>query len=176
VDLIIAQMRSMHSQAYDRLGCRIPYSGSRQACDIALPAEWLIEVKMGRFYGDNNKPDDTSIKDILSPFDVDRSAVTDCAKLVRIGGSERKAMIIYGFDAPNRPLVTVINAFETLAERSVTLGPRITATYADLVHPVHRQGAVFGWEVHAHPPGTEVDHSPRSWAIPMDTPTVPRSA
>jgi hypothetical protein len=103
---------------------------------------------MARFYGDNGKPDDTAFKDILSPFEVDRSAVTDCAKLARATGP-RKGMIISGFDAPHRPLLVAIGAFEALAARLVTLGPRITATYSDLVHPVHRQGAVFGWEIQA---------------------------
>lgn len=147
VDLIVAQMNVAHSEAYSKLACRVPYSGSRQTCDIVLPAEWMIEVKMARFYGDNNKPDDTSLKDILSPFEVDRSAVTDCAKLARTIGPERKAMVIYGFDAPGRPLVVAINAFETLAARSVKLGPRVTSGYSDLVHPVHWQGAAFGWEI-----------------------------
>jgi hypothetical protein len=107
----------------------------------------MIEVKMARFHGDNNKPDDTSLKDLLSPFDVDRSALTDCSKLAAAGGPERKAIVIYGFDAPGRPLGLAIEAFETLAKRSVRLGARITAPYSGLVHPVHQQGAVFGWEV-----------------------------
>jgi hypothetical protein len=57
-------------------------------------------------------------------------------------------MTIYGFDAPGRPLSLAIDAFETLAAKAVKLGPRIATPFSDLVHPVHRQGAVFGWEVH----------------------------
>jgi hypothetical protein len=161
VDLIVAEMTSMHSQKYGRLGCRMPYSGSRQTCDIVLPDEWMIEVKMARFYGDNNKPDDTSLKDILSPFGVDRSAVTDCEKLARSGSPERKAIVIYGFDAPGRPLAMAIDAFETLAAMSATLGPRITSSYSGLVHPVHRQGSVFGWEVSVRLPGSEAHAHPK---------------
>jgi hypothetical protein len=75
----------------------------------------MIELKMARFYGDNNKPDDTSLKDLLSPFEPDRSALTDCAKLAAAVGVERRAIVIYGFDAPSRPLLLAIDAFEVLA-------------------------------------------------------------
>lgn len=148
VDLIVGEMRTACDSAYGRLACRLPYAGSRQTCDIVFPGEWMIEVKMARFYGDNNKPDDTSLKDLLSPFDVDRSAVTDCAKLASAGGAERKAVVIYGFDAPGRSLALAIDAFEVLASRIATLGSRVMEPYSDLVHPVHRQGSVFGWQVH----------------------------
>ena len=77
----------------------------------------------------------------------DRSALTDCSKLATAGGSTRKAIVIYGFDAPSRPLSLAIEAFETLARRSVCLGARITVPYSGLVHPVFQQGAVFGWDV-----------------------------
>lgn len=89
---------------YGGLACRVPYAGARQVCDVVLANEWMIEVKMARFYGDNNKPDDTSLKDFLSPFDVDRSALTDCSKLAAFTRPERRAIVIYGFDAPSRPL------------------------------------------------------------------------
>src|SRR5262245_43731320 len=144
VDLILGEMRSVNAAVYARLACRVPYGSSRQTCDVVLAGEWMIEVKMARFYGDNNKPDDTSIKDLLSPFDVDRSALTDCSKLAAATGSARKAIVIYGFDAPGRPLGLAVEAFETLARRSVSLSARITAPYSGLVHPVHQQGAVFG--------------------------------
>jgi len=76
-----------------------------------------------------------------------RHALTDCSKLAAAAGPARKAVVIYGFDAPSRPLGLAIEAFEALAKRSVSLGARITAPYSGLVHPVHQQGAVFGWEV-----------------------------
>jgi hypothetical protein len=147
VDLIVGEMKATRPSMYGRLTLRQPYAGTRQTCDIVLPGSWMVEVKMARFYGDNNKPDDTSLKDLLSPFEVDRSAVTDCAKLVGAAGPERKAIVIYGFDAPGRPLELAIGAFEVLASRLVMLGGRVTARYPVLVHPVHQRGAVFGWEI-----------------------------
>jgi hypothetical protein len=147
LDLIVHELKTTHSGKYADLACRLPYAGSRQTCDIVVLADWMIEVKMARFYGDNNKPDDTSIKDLLSPFKVDRSAVTDCAKLAAAAGSEKKAVVIYGFDAPNRSLSVAVDAFEALASRVVRLGSRITEPYSELVHPVFQHGAVFAWQV-----------------------------
>jgi hypothetical protein len=48
-----------------------PYPNApRQKCDVwfGLPLEWVVEAKMARFRGDNGKPDDTALKDLLSPL------------------------------------------------------------------------------------------------------------
>ena len=72
------------------LGQFEPYPGApRQKADVWIgrPLQWVIEVKMARFFGDNGKPDDTAIKDILSPYPSDRSALTDCRKLATMSVS-----------------------------------------------------------------------------------------
>src|SRR5262249_7551511 len=76
-----------------------PYRGlPRQKCDlwVGKPYEWVIEIKMARLRGDNGKPDDTAIKDILSPYESDRSALADCTKLANAEFTCRKAIVIYG--------------------------------------------------------------------------------
>ncbi len=98
---------------------------------------------------DIGKPDDTSIKDILSPWDSDGSAVADTKKLLRFGPPVKSAMLIYGFDDDDRPLDRMIDAFEVLASRAVVLGQRQTSELGALVHPAHSRGKVFGWEVGA---------------------------
>jgi len=91
----------------------------------------MLEIKVARFQGDNGKPDDTAIKDILSPFEDDLSALTDCV---------RKAMIIYGVEAPRRPLLTIARAFEIQVGSQVVLGPAWSAAFSNLRHPVHSAG------------------------------------
>jgi hypothetical protein len=59
------------------------------------PPEWVVEVKMGRFRGDNGKPDDTGIKDLVSPF-RDRSALIDGVKLAESQFSSPKAVFGIG--------------------------------------------------------------------------------
>jgi hypothetical protein len=101
--------------------------------------------------GDNGKPNDNMLMHILSPYPKDRSALTDCGKLVRSGLPGKKAIVIYGFDYPGLPMDPAIEAFEVLAARAVRLGKRAVGSYADLVHPVHGHGRVFGWEVTPSP-------------------------
>jgi hypothetical protein len=84
---------------------------------------------------------------ILSPYPSDRSALTDCVKLARSRLPGRHAVVIYGFDYPGLPMDPAIDAFELLARAKVGVGSRSEASYADLVHPVHLCGRVFGWEI-----------------------------
>jgi hypothetical protein len=155
VDLITREMKTAKPGVYDTLKCQVAYAGLKQKCDLVIDGEdpLRIEIKMARFFGDNGKPDDTGIKDILSPFRADRSAVADAVKLTR-ASSAGAAVLIYGFDAPDRPLVEIIEAFEAVASLHVQLGPRQHAAFADLVHPVHRAGGVFAWRVQALTPPT----------------------
>jgi hypothetical protein len=111
------------------------------------PPEWAIEIKMSRPNHDNGKSDDTAIKDILSPFASDRSAVSDCRKIAENDIAPHRAILIYGFDDTRKPLRDMIAAFEALARTLVWLGARYEAPIGPLVHPVHRGGAVFAWEV-----------------------------
>lgn len=147
VDLVMRELASY--QPHWRSQVRICYPGSKQTCDWLLgdPAQWAIEIKMARPYGDNGKPDDTAIKDILSPFRVDRSALTDCLKLAESPIQARRAILIYGFDDTRRPLSDMIRAFETLARAHVRLGSRHVSRFGPLVHPVHASGEVNAWEI-----------------------------
>ena len=155
VALVARELEALRPAAYGgRVTTDVPYPGqSRQRCDLCLgPApdfEWCVEVKMLRLMGDNGKPNDNMLMHILSPYPQDRSAVTDCAKLAGSGLPGRKAIVIYGFDYPERPMDPEIDAFEVLARRTVSLGDRISAAYDGLVHPVHCAGRIFGWEVGA---------------------------
>ena len=102
---------------------------------------------MARLRRDNGGYEDTTTKKILSPYPDDRSAVTDCRKLAASGFGKRRAVLIYGFEDPARPIMWLIDAFELIAKRAVTLGPRETAPLNNLVHPVFAAGHVWAWEV-----------------------------
>jgi hypothetical protein len=152
VALIAAELPLLDPAYQNRIHLGVPYQdGSRQKCDLCIGAtphwEWAIEVKMLRLMGDTGKPNDNMLMHILSPYPGDRSALTGCAKLLHSGSPGQKGIVIYGFDYPGLPMDPAIEAFETLARRNVNRGPRVTAGYSDLVHPVHREGRVFGWEV-----------------------------
>ena len=152
VALALQELRRTDALTYKDAGQGLAYPGSRQKCDLWIgdPLEWVIEIKMARFFGDNGKPDDTALKDVLSPYEVHRSALTDAVKLTSSALAGRKAILIYGFENPTEPgmpLEPAIAAFEVLARQRVTLGIRHTAPLGSLVHPVHARGFVYGWQV-----------------------------
>ena len=150
VALVLHELRRDPAMETIEFGQFLPYPESaRQRCDlwIGKPVEWAVEVKMARFRGDNGKPDDTSLKDLLSPYESDRSALTDCLKLARAGFLSRCAVLIYGFDYEDRPLEPAIAAFEILAQARVNLGRRVQRDMGRLVHPVHTSGTLFAWEI-----------------------------
>ena len=156
VDLVVSELKRFDPELYGSLKTRVPYPDSRQKCDLTWGADpaWAIEIKMARFSGDNGKPDDMAVKDILSPYEDDRSAVSDCSKLARSSLGIRKAILIYGFNDTRRPLVVIIDAFEVLAKALVCLGPRLQQSIGSLIHPVFSSGAVFAWEVLAESQST----------------------
>jgi hypothetical protein len=152
VNLIVSELAQISPSNYgDQLHVNVPYPIGRQKCDLCIGThpswQWNVEFKMLRLMGDNGKPNDNMLMHILSPYPNDRSALTDCIKLAESNLPGRKAVIIYGFDYAQLPMEPAIEAFETLANRWVRLSQRLEHPYADLVHPVHREGRVFGWEI-----------------------------
>lgn len=153
VELVMLEAEKMYPERYaGRVSLGVSYpNASRRRCDLCLgksPSwEWVIEVKMLRFFGDNGKLNDNILMHVLSPYTEHRSALTDCEKLVQSELLGKKAVLIYGFDHREWPLDPAIDAFELLAGSRVELGDRYTASFQDLVHPIHNKGRVFAWEV-----------------------------
>jgi hypothetical protein len=154
IDLVLAEMKEDWPERYSPVEREVCYPGNtRQKCDLCIGEDptwhWCIEVKMLRLMGDNGKPNDNMLMHILSPYPVNRSAVTDCEKLVASGLQGRKAIVLFAYEYINYPCEPAVQAFELLASSRVVVGDRITVPFDQLVHPVHRCGYVYGWEVTA---------------------------
>jgi hypothetical protein len=152
IKLVMAHLARADPQCYASYQLGVPYAdGTRQACDVCLgspePWDWAIEVKMLRLMGDNGKLNDNMVMHILSPYPAHRSALTDCTKLLASRLGRHKAVLIYGYDYPGWPMGPAIEAFQTLACREVKLADSAVASFDGLIHPVHRRGRVFGWQV-----------------------------
>jgi hypothetical protein len=150
VALVLAELHEDPDWPGVACGQFIGYPHQRgQVCDLWFgePAQWVVEVKMARLRGNNGKPDDMTIKKVVSPYARDHSAVTDATKLAESEFDAEKAIIIYGFDYPDQSVDALVEAFETLAGRKVDLGPRCEVDLGRLVHPVHATGRVFGWRI-----------------------------
>jgi hypothetical protein len=152
IKLIMTHLARADPPRYSSYELGVPYAdGTRQACDVCLggsaPWEWAIEVKMLRFIGDNGKLNDNMMTHILSPYPEHRSALTDCTKLVASQLGTHKAILIYGYDYPGWSMDPAIEAFEKLASQRVELASHAVASFDGLIHPVHKRGRVFGWQV-----------------------------
>jgi hypothetical protein len=150
--LILKELVSINPIKYQGHKIAVPYPESpRQRCDVCLgspPAwDWALEVKLVRLLGDNGKLNDNMVMHLLSPYPSHRSALTDCSKLAASVLGERKAVLLYGFETDEFPLEPLVRAFETLAGARVPLGRRAQAGFSGLVHPVHKRGAVYLWEI-----------------------------
>ena len=90
-------------------------------------------------------------ENVLHPYPGNVSSVGDCIKLIESGFFERKAIVVVGYEhsPPQIDNVTAIESFEVVAKEvvRVELSERHSAEFGPLVHPVHQQGKVFGWEV-----------------------------
>jgi hypothetical protein len=123
----------------------------RKRCDLVIPGEWAIEFKVIRPFGDNGRPAEHWSENILHPYAGNVSAIGDCMKLLDSEFSERRAVLVYGFEhtPPQVPLETAVTSFEVIAGQvlGIKLGERQFAEFGDFIHPVHQLGIVYGWQV-----------------------------
>jgi hypothetical protein len=101
----------------------------------------------GPIPGRHGKPDDTGIKDLISPFSADRSALTDGVKVAESEFPAKKTVLVYGFDDSDRPLGDAVDTLDALLRRRVVIRNKKEAEFAGLRHPVFESGRVVGWKV-----------------------------
>jgi len=129
----------------------IPYpTAPRQKCDFAvhdIDGSAFIEAKLFRPAGDNGKVNDANLNHLLSPYEADRSALTDCRKLRRSGFDGRRFVLVIAYDWPARPFGPARAAFERLARADGPMSEGFEAPFTGLMHPHHSHGSVVVWEV-----------------------------
>src|SRR5215217_7361777 len=74
------------------------YPNSRQECDLVIPDQWAIEFKLLRPFGDNGKEAEHWSENVLHPYPGNVSSIGDCSKLIESGFTERKAIIVFGYE------------------------------------------------------------------------------
>ena len=124
---------------------------TKRTPDLLIKGQWALEFKIARPFGDNGKPAENWSVNLLHPYEGNVSAIGDCFKLLALGGPERRAVVVIGYEhAPPRiDLEPLLAAFEVIAKQvaQINLSPRFQVTRSGLVHPVHQQLAVTAWEV-----------------------------
>lgn len=127
------------------------YPGSLLECDLVIPGQWAVEVKMARPFSDDDRQSDHWSENLLHPYAGSTSAVGDALKLQAMDAGLSKAILIYGFEhaTPRVSLEPAVRAFELIATKvaRVRLGRRIEEARIALQHPAHAVVRVYGWEV-----------------------------
>jgi hypothetical protein len=140
----LLELKKQHSDRYSK-------AVTKRLPDLLIPNAWALELKIVRPFGDNGMPAEHWSENILHPYPGNTSSLGDCLKLIGAGFSERKAVVIFGYEhSPAQiSLDNAICAFELIAMDilRIKLGPKCHATREGLVHPVHQVLRVFGYEV-----------------------------
>jgi hypothetical protein len=131
-----------------------PYKGliaTKRLPDLFIKSHWAVEFKIARPFGDNGRPAENWSVNLLHPFEGNVSAIGDCLRLLRLDLPERKALVVVGYEhtPPRIVLAPLLHAFEVVAEHvaSVRLSEQVRVVRLGIIHPVHQQLTVAGWEV-----------------------------
>jgi hypothetical protein len=124
---------------------------TKRTPDLLIPHEWAIEVKIARPFGDNGKEAEDWSVNLLHPYPGNISTIGDCYKLAALSCSERKAIVVIGYEhnTAKIDLTPLITAFEIVATQvgRFRLSSRIECRRSGLIHPVHECVRVFAWEL-----------------------------
>ena len=135
---------------------RFSKAATKRLPDLLVPEQWAVELKVVRPFGDNGLPAEHWSENVLHPYPGNTSSLGDCLKLVTSGLAERKAILIFGYEhtPPRVPIEQAVLGFELLAANllGIALTPRHQATRSGLIHPVHQQLQVYGYEVLSQSP------------------------
>ena len=138
-----------HLNAHARYGGRIK---TKRTPDVLIKDDWALECKLARPFGDDGRPAENWSVNLLHPYPGNTSSLGYCIKLRAWTGSERRAVIVVGYEhtPPQTDLEPLLRGFEILADQviHVELGARHEVVRRGLVHPIHQQLRVCAWEVH----------------------------
>jgi hypothetical protein len=130
------------------------YSGraaTKRTPDLLISGSWAVEVKIARPFGDNGREAEDWSVNLLHPYPGNVSVLGDCLKLLDYKGSERKAVLVIGYehDPPAIDLSPLFRSFEVIASEvlKIQLSERSESCKKGLIHPVHQLVRVVGWEV-----------------------------
>src|SRR5690349_11010670 len=84
-----------------RLNDKPTYRGrveTKRTPDLLMKDQWAIEVELARPFGDNGKEAENWSVNLLHPYEGNVSLIGDCLKLLQLSGSERKAVVVIGYE------------------------------------------------------------------------------
>lgn len=144
VKLLTQYLLDSHPDRYHGIRtCRVP--------DVLVPGKWAVEFKIARPFGDNGKEAEHWSQNLLHPYPGNVSAIGDALKLTGWSGSERKAVVVIGYEhePPVIDVSLLVSAFELVSREllKIPLGDRHMRVVTGCVHPVHQRATVYAWEL-----------------------------
>jgi hypothetical protein len=135
----------------ENCGVRYPGIKTCRKPDVLVPAQWALEFKIVRPYGDNGIEAEHWSQNLLHPYAGNVSAIGDALKLMALEGPERRGLVVitYEHEPPRIDLTVLVSAFELISRQllRLPLGDRHTSLVRDCVHPVHQRATVYGWRL-----------------------------
>ena len=138
----------------EKLNAKPAYRGlaaTKRQPDLLIRGEWAVEVKIARPYGDNGREAESWSVNLLHPYAGNVSVIGDCFKMVGYKGTERRAVLVVGYEhsPPQIDLSPLFESFEAIASSvcGIRLSPRVEVFSQKLTHPIHQQLRVAAWEV-----------------------------
>jgi hypothetical protein len=124
---------------------------TKRVPDVLIPNKWALEFKIVRPFGDNGKEAEHWSQNLIHPYEGNVGSVGDAIKLLKSDFDERKGIIVIAYEhmPPIIKVEVLVECFEFIARNivNIPLGNRNSAKIMDLIHPVHQQCTVYGWEL-----------------------------
>ncbi len=91
---------------------------TKRTPDLLIPNEWAMEFRIARPFGDNGREAENWSVNLLHPYEGNVSTIGDCYKLARLNCTERKAVVVIGYEhfPANVDLTPLIESFEAVAK------------------------------------------------------------
>ncbi len=124
---------------------------TKRVPDVLIPNRWALEFKIVRPFGDNGKEAELWSQNLIHPYEGNVSSIGDAIKLASANLNERKGLIVIAYEhtPPKIHVELLVKCFEHITQKilKIPLGERKTKVVENLIHPVHQQCKVYGWEL-----------------------------
>ena len=146
IEHIVTDLKKSNSTTYEKLETEVKYPHDRKRCDIVLNQNLFVEVKAVRKMRNNGVHEEFLVNHILSPYEADKSFLTDTQKLLGSGFEGQKAVLMYGYDYKEFPIDLILGCFELLADKYFCkILDKYEYSFDGLIHPIHKKGKVKGY-------------------------------
>lgn len=124
---------------------------TRRAPDLEIGADWAIEFKIVRPFGDDGRIAESWSQNLLHPYEGNTSLIGDALKLLGRNDFENRCVfaICYEHNPPEVNLEPLVSSFELISRSvmDIPLSRRVEVLRSGLVHPTHQTLRCVAWSL-----------------------------